>query len=446
MKHLSEFSTLFLLVICALLGTIWGTEAQEPFDYYVPPSWSPDGTKVAVVVNNIVEIRDIITYQVITTLVGHTDFIPMTKWSPDGGMIATPSYDQTIRIWDTSDWTLQYTLAGHNEAVTNVVWKPDNSQIISFGYDQSLSLFAWDMQTGSMVSTNQAGTSVASSFSPDGSSLVLSSSLAISKRDGDSFKLLNRSPWTFCCTNEMYVLDWSRDGTKIVTGSINGLVTIWDADTLQIIHQFAVNSHSAPDRRDVADTTLSWVRDVRFSPDGQSVLAVSGDGTVNRWDATSGEQLAQSSLGHPIHAAAFSPDTRRLAYTTIDDALQTVANPVSARLQAVTGFVLVDADGDEDIRPLADGDMITEETITIRVETEPPIVGSVVFGLNEEPRFKVENEDAYALKGDDNGDYHAWLAEPGTYRLRATPYTEADGQGEAGRPLTIRFTVAESGS
>ncbi len=121
--------------------------------------------------------------------------------------------------------------------------------------------------------------------------------------------------------------------------------------------------------------------------------------------------------------------------------------------QAVISFTLIDAGTDQDLRPLRDGDIlrlnsadIDTRSITIRAETEPPIVGSVVFGLNEEPRYKVENEPAYALKGDDNGDYHAWLAEPGTYTLTATPYTEADGGGEVGTPLTITFTVEAPGS
>ncbi len=112
----------------------------------------------------------------------------------------------------------------------------------------------------------------------------------------------------------------------------------------------------------------------------------------------------------------------------------------------ITSFILVNADADEDLRPLSDGDTIIEGTFTIRVETTPATVGSVVFGLNDNPRFKVENQDAYALRGDNSGDYHAWLAEPGTYKLTATPYTEADGQGEAGTPLTITFTVVAASS
>lgn len=43
-------------------------------------------------------------------------------WSPDGGMLATSSEDQTTRIWTTEGEAVR-TLTGHTTAVTSVKWK-----------------------------------------------------------------------------------------------------------------------------------------------------------------------------------------------------------------------------------------------------------------------------------------------------------------------------------
>jgi hypothetical protein len=69
-------------------------------------------------------------------------------------------------------------------------------------------------------------------------------------------------------------------------------------------------------------------------------------------------------------------------------------------------------------------------------------MGSVQFALSgQQTRRHVENVVPYALFGDVKGDYNKWYPAPGSYTLTATPYTERDGKGAAGTPLTIRFTV-----
>ncbi|TGE17332.1 T9SS type A sorting domain-containing protein [Hymenobacter elongatus] len=121
--------------------------------------------------------------------------------------------------------------------------------------------------------------------------------------------------------------------------------------------------------------------------------------------------------------------------------------PASAQTtpQAVTSFVLVNADTDLDIMPLVSGDSINlvqmpTRNLNIRATTTPAAVGSVEFSLTgADTRDQTESLAPYALFSDAGGDYNAWTPAVGKYSLTATPYTEAGGAGTAGTALTITF-------
>jgi len=280
---------------------------------YVPPaSWSPDGSKIALVVGNSVEVRDAATTEVLYLLSGHTDRIPMVAWSPDSNMIATPSGDQTVKLWNASDGSLVYTLSGQNDSITNVTWAVDGSRLVSSGVDTRPSLFLWDTQTGSLISTHNGGTVFDAAFSPDGKMFAVSNSLSFAVLDAITFEVIAQSPRVECCANQMYSVTWSLGSNTLVTGSINGLVTVWDANTAQMLRQFQANSHYAPDSRDVDNLALSWVRTITFGAGGKTILAASGDGTVREWDSSTGT-LVQEAQITPFFTAAWSPYGGRLA-------------------------------------------------------------------------------------------------------------------------------------
>lgn len=119
---------------------------------------------------------------------------------------------------------------------------------------------------------------------------------------------------------------------------------------------------------------------------------------------------------------------------------------------AVWSFTLVNADTDQPVAgydPLPDGaalqlSSLPTRNLNVRANTVPRKVGSVRFGLDRNPSFRVENGlsgTLYSLAGDMNGNYNAWLPAPGTHTVTATPYGAADGQGAAGTPLSITLHV-----
>lgn len=114
----------------------------------------------------------------------------------------------------------------------------------------------------------------------------------------------------------------------------------------------------------------------------------------------------------------------------------------------VTAFVLVDAETNTDLYPIRSGEVLVRDLLpdelSIRVTTTGGI-GSVVFSLDGNASFQIENNVPYALGGDSPaGDYIPVELAPGEHVLRATPFESANGAGAAGGSREIRFAVVGS--
>ncbi|QTN32924.1 DUF5060 domain-containing protein [Akkermansiaceae bacterium] len=124
-------------------------------------------------------------------------------------------------------------------------------------------------------------------------------------------------------------------------------------------------------------------------------------------------------------------------------------DPTSAA-QSVTGFTLINADTDQPIGALSDGDtldlsLLPTVNLNVRADTSPTTVGSVRFAYDGNATYKTETTAPYALGGDTNGDYNPWTPTLGAHTLTATPFTGAGATGTAGTPLAINFNVVDNG-
>src|SRR5712691_11765849 len=79
------------------------------------------------------------------TLRGHEKIISRIAWSPDGRILASPSEDGTIRLWNIQTGELLRTLTGHTGWVVSVAWSPDGKVLASGSFDQTIHL--WPVQT-----------------------------------------------------------------------------------------------------------------------------------------------------------------------------------------------------------------------------------------------------------------------------------------------------------
>ena len=91
--------------------------------------------------------------QELQALHGHTNSITLIAFSPTHDIIASGSYDKTIRLWDAVSGAHLKTLEGHSKSVHSVVLSPDGTRIASGSEDNTIRL--WDVVSGAHLKTLQ---------------------------------------------------------------------------------------------------------------------------------------------------------------------------------------------------------------------------------------------------------------------------------------------------
>lgn len=187
---------------------------------------------------------------------GHEDMVRRLAFSPRGNLLASASWDSTVRTWDLNEHRERATLQAHDGKVLGLAYSPDGAWIATSGWDGMIKM--WDAESGERLRT-LAG--------------------------------------HVCQVN---ALDVSPDGHTLASGSFDGILRLWNPETGATSVRIAAHQG-----------IVEWVR---FHPDGELLASGSQDGTVRLWNAEDGTPARTiCELDHWINDGAFSPDGQRLA-------------------------------------------------------------------------------------------------------------------------------------
>ncbi|KAH8796272.1 WD40-repeat-containing domain protein [Flagelloscypha sp. PMI_526] len=127
---------------------------------------------------------------------------------------------------------------------------------------------------------------------------------------------------------------FSPDGQRIVSGSSDKTLRLWDATTGAVIGEPLLGSGDntlrlwdATTGEVIGEPLLGhsdYVWSVAFSPDGFRIVSGSSDETLRLWDGTTGAVIGEPLRGHSddVMSVAFSPDSCRIVSGSKDKTLR----------------------------------------------------------------------------------------------------------------------------
>ena len=401
------------------MAKLWTIDSDDPplviphgkTSFVNAASFSPDGKLVVTgssdQTGGYLRVWDAQTGKLVRKLEGHEDSVLSVTFSRDGKRLLTGSYDETARLWDVETGELIRTFVGHDWWVWSAAFSPDEQRIVTASHDGSA--MVWSVETGEPIGAPFIGHRRGGSqtpiyvvaFSPDGQ-LVASGGLdnrvliwnpdEIEPFDYTAAIEQGQFPSQKCIALEGHKaavrsIAFSQDGHRIISGSQDNTVNVWDARSGQLIktlrgHAGRVRScrFAAADRLAVSgghdgrvkfwdiegyeearvlrgyvlDGHLDAILAASFSHDGQQVVTASRDRSAKTWELSSGKQLLTLREGHSFTTSVglFFPDGKRLLTSAVDNTVRiwdiaTGAELADLRLTGtgLRGAVALSADG-----------------------------------------------------------------------------------------------------
>ena len=248
----------------------------------------------------------------------HRHPVSALAFSPNGGRLASASFDRKVNVFDTTTGELLHTFL-HTGNVDCVAFSPDGRRLASAGEDKTVRI--WDATTGREVLAlrGHTGRCGCVAFSPDGRRLASASTdgtirfwdaTPLHGNEGQEIRTFTEH------SDDIYTVAISPTDGRIASAGYDALVKVWDARTGQVSAEFP--GHTAV------------VFCVAWQPDGRRIASAGSDGrrhSVKVWDARSRQEVLtiraeQDRFAVPYFAVAFSPDGRYLVTGKGNGALQ----------------------------------------------------------------------------------------------------------------------------
>ncbi|KAG6729097.1 hypothetical protein I3842_01G009100 [Carya illinoinensis] len=226
---------------CDKTAIVWDVKAEEckqQFDFHTGPTldvdWRNNVSFATSSTDNMIYVCKIGEVLPIKTFVGHQGEVNCVKWDPTGSLLASCSDDITAKVWSMKQDKFVHDLKEHSKEIYTIRWSPTgpgtinpNQQLVlaSASFDSTVKL--WDVELGKLIhSLNGHRDPVYSvAFSPNGEYLAsgsLDRSMHIwSLKEGKIVK-------TYTGNGGVFEVCWNKEGDKIAACFANNIVCVLD--------------------------------------------------------------------------------------------------------------------------------------------------------------------------------------------------------------------------
>ncbi|CAE7067179.1 unnamed protein product [Rhizoctonia solani] len=284
---------------------------------------SPDNVHISIgLVVGSIQIWDLTTGTPVSgQLRAHLQAVSVLMYSPDGTRIISYSDDGSLSLFDAHSATVaDDTLLVDPESILSIDISSDGKHIVS-GSDRD-TLRIWDRMNGELVYGPLTGHTASVHFvrySPDGGRILSCSDDGTLRqwdaRNGGPIRVysLNEYPSSSQLSLPFYIFrcaTYSPDGCYIATASSGSGICVWGSDSDEWVLGF----------------TELRVLSIEFTADGMTLIAGCKDGTVQMWNAKTGELVSSIQPRSILDVSAFAFSADRLYNVLVDDVLPQRSN------------------------------------------------------------------------------------------------------------------------
>ena len=222
----------------AIVWDVKTSSVKQQFEFHTGATldvdWKNNNTFATCSTDNLIHCCKLGEDQPVRTFKGHSNEVNAIKWDPQGSFLASCSDDKTAKVWNMKSDAPVHDFKEHKREIYTIKWSPTGAGtanpnldllLASASFDSTIKL--WDIEAGTCVHTleKHAQPVYSVAFSPDGQYIASGSfdrALHVwSVKEGKVVK-------TYKGEGGIFEVGWNRDGNKVAACYSNHTVCVMD--------------------------------------------------------------------------------------------------------------------------------------------------------------------------------------------------------------------------